>query len=255
MPAEAFLMRIHPFAAAVLLACACAPAAAAQNAVLRPGNAEVSAQAILDRVDEFDVHSEDDPSPVGRMTLRTRLATVDGTRAIVRTEAIWMDDELVQVDSFSLDAGTLAPLAMRSFSVETGVDLRFTPGRVRQVDDGDWGADTSHVALPEPVFLGGSADLLLGALPLAEGYTARLAVYDADDGLDTVAIEVEGAEELTLPNGRRVPSWRVLVTEGFLVSTYWMDRESHALVQFESADGSLRIVRSRGSRSRARPTD
>ena len=246
-------MRLHPFAAAMLLACA--PAASAQNAVLRPGSAEVSAEAILDRVDEFEVYSGDDPSPVGRMTLRTRLATVEGTRAIVRSEAIWMDDELVQVDSFSLDAGTLAPLAMRSSSVETGVDLRFTPGHVRQVDDGDWGADTSDIVLPEPVFLGGSADLLLGALPLAEGYTANLAVYDADDGLDTIGIEVAGAEELALPNGRRVPAWRVLVTEGFLVSTYWMDRESHALVQFESADGSLRIVRSRGSRSRARPTD
>lgn len=248
-------MRIHCLAAALLLACACAPAAAAQNAVLRPGSTEVSTRAITDRTDEFEVYSGDaGAAPVGRMTLRTRLATVNGTPAIVRTETVWMDDELVQLDSITLNARTLAPLAMLSSTTETGVDLRFTPGAVRQVDDGGWGADTSEVALPEPVFLGGTADVLLGALPLAAGYTAELAVYDAGDGVDTIGVEVQEAEEVQLPDGRRVPAWRVLVTEAFLVSTYWMDRESHALVQFESADGSLRIVRSRGSRSRARPT-
>jgi hypothetical protein len=247
-------MRLHPLVAAVLLACACAPAAAAQDAVLRPGAAEVSTQAIIERVEEFDVYAEGMASPVGRMTLRTRLATVEGTPAIVRMETVWMDDEIVQVDSFALHGSTMAPLSMRSSTVETGVDLRFSPGAVRQVDDGDWGADTSHVPLPDPVFLGGSIDLLLSALPLAAGYTAWLAVYDADDGLDTVGIEVKDAEEVALAGGRRVAAWRVEVSEGYLTSTYWMDRESRTLVQFESADGSLRIVRSRGSRSRARPT-
>lgn len=247
-------MRLHPIATAVLLACACAPAAAAQDAVLRPGSAEISTEAIIERVEEFDVYSEGTASPVGRMTLRTRLATVEGTRAIVRTETVWMGDEMVQVDSFALHGSTMAPLSMRSSTVETGVDLRFTPGTVRQVDDGDWGADTSDVRLPDPVFLGGSTDLVLSALPLAAGYTARLAVYDADDGLDTIGVEVREAEEVVLPDGRRAAAWRVAVTEGYQTSTYWMDRESRTLVQFESADGSLRIVRSRASRSRARPT-
>ncbi|HEU4880840.1 MAG TPA: hypothetical protein VFT45_01305 [Longimicrobium sp.] len=249
-------MRIHQtVVAALLLACGCAPAAAAQTAVLRPGSVEVSTQAITDRVDEFEVQAGGDGwVPVGRMTLRTRLATVGGVEAVVRTERIWMDDELVQLDSFTLHRKTLAPLAMHSSSTETGVELAFTPGSVRQVDDGDWGADTSHVPLPEPVFAAGTTDLLLGSLPLAPGYHAELAVFDAEDGIDTIAIEVEAVEEVPLPEGGSVSAWRVGVTEGFLVSTYWMDRESHTLVQFESSDGSLRIVRSRGGRSRARPT-
>jgi hypothetical protein len=188
------------------------------------------------------------------MIIRTRLVPVDGTPAIVRTEAIWMDDELVQVDSITLDRRTLAPLALRSTSIETGVQLDFAPGTVRQVDDGDWGADTSDVALPEPVFLGGTTDLLLGSLPLAPGYTARLAVFDAQDGIDTASIAVQAMEDVALPEGGSVSAWRVAVTEGWLVSTYWMDRESRTLVQFESAGGAFRIVRSRGSRSRARPT-
>lgn len=247
-------MRIHPAAAALLLACACAPAAGAQTAVLRPGSEAVSTRAIADRVDEFDVQAGEGGPAIGRMTLRTRLADIGGTEVVVRTEAMWMDDELVQGDSVTLHRQTLAPLAMRSSSVETGVQLEFSPGTVRKVDEGDWGADTSDVALPEPVFLAGTTDLLLGALPLAPGYAARLAVFDAQDGIDTVAIEVEAAEDVVLPEGGRVSAWRVAVTEGWMVSTYWMDRESRTLVQFESADGSLRIVRSRGSRSRARPT-
>lgn len=248
-------MRIHPLAAAVLLACACAPAAAAQD-VLRPGSAAVSTQAIGDRVEEFDVHADEAEGrgPIGRMTLRTRIVTVGGEAAVVRTETLWIDDELVQVDSFTLLRQTLAPLQMRSTYTETGVSLEFAPGTVRQVDDGDWGADTSDVTLPEPVFLSGTTDLLLAALPLASGYRATLAVYDADEGIGTVGIEVEASEEVALPDGGSVSAWRVAVDENDAASTYWMDRESRTLVQFESADGAFRVVRSRGSRSRARPT-
>jgi hypothetical protein len=248
-------MRMHSLAVTLLLACACAPAAGAQTVVLRPGSAGVLAENVGGGVQEFDLIEEDgNGEPAGRMIIRTRLVPVDGTPAIVRTETIWMDDELVQVDSFALDRRTLAPLALRSTSIETGVQLDFAPGTVRKVDDGDWGADTSDVALPEPVFLGGSTDLLLGSLPLARGYTAKLAVFDAQDGIDTISVEVEAMEDVALPEGGSVSAWRVAVTEGWLVSTYWMDRESRTLVQFESADGSFRIVRSRGSRSRARPT-
>lgn len=246
-------MRIHPVTAAVLLACACAPAAAQD--VLRPGSAAVSTQAIGNRVEEFEVYAaEGGRDPIGRMMLRTRVQSVAGTAAVVRTETLWIGDELLQVDSITLHGQTLAPLAMRSTFTETGVSLEFTPGSVRQVDAGDWGADTADVTLPEPVFLSGTTDLLLSALPLAPGYRARLAVYDADEGIGTIGIDVEELEEVALPEGGSVSAWRVAVDENGSASTYWMDRESRTLVQFESAGGAFRVVRSRGSRSRARPT-
>lgn len=251
-------MRIHRVAVSLLLVCACASAAAAQDAVVRPGSAQVSTRSITDRVDEYDVQAGNEGGegwvPVGRMTLRTRLATIGEVDVVARTETIWVRDELVQVDSFTLHRQTLAPLSMVSSSTEKGVALAFTAGGVRRVDEGGRRPDTSHIPLPEPVFAAGITDLLLGSLPLTPGYTARLAVYDVADGIDTIAIEVEGFESVPLPEGGSVPAVRVAVTEGFLVSTYWMDRESHTLVQFESSDGSLRIVRSRGGRSRARPT-
>lgn len=252
-------MRIHPLLPALLLACACAPAAHAQAAVLRPGAAEVSGGAIPERTEEFGIYAgegDGDGVRVGGMTLRTRLVTSDGVPVIVRTELTWMHDELAQVDTFVLDRRTLAPLRMHSAGESRHHSLRFSPGGVRSVFDADWGADTTEIAIPEPVFLSGTTDMLLGALPLADGYTARLAVYDREEGLGTIRVEVEAADEITLPDGGgRVRTWRVGVREGGMRSTYWMDRESHTMVRFEPADGAFRIVRSRAGRSRARPTD
>jgi hypothetical protein len=223
--------------------------------VLRPGTAAVSTEKVSDLFEDFEVDGGDDARrPIGRMELRTRVVVIDGTPFIVRTEAIWMDEELVQVDSFTLQRSTLAPRSLHSASAESSVRLEFTTDAVRRVEAGDWGADTADVPLPGPVFLAGTTDLLLGSLPLRPGYSASLAVYDAQDGFDTLTVEVEVMEEVPLPSGGSISTWRVGVTEGSRVSTYWMDRESRRLVQFESADGGIRIVRSRASRSRARPT-
>jgi hypothetical protein len=124
------------------------------------------------------------------------------------------------------------------------------------VYDDESGADTADaVPLAEPVFLGGTTDLLLGALPLADGYTARLALYDPDEGLGVMDVEVEAAEDLVLdPGGRAVPAWRVRVTHAGAPATYWMDRESRTLVQFRSAETDVLIVRTREGRGPARPT-
>lgn len=247
-------MRIPRPAAALLLACACAPAAGAQI-VVRPGSALLAAEAIGEGTEEFDVLSGfGDGAPIGQMTLRTGRVTVDGTPALVRTQTVWMDDVLVQVDSFTLHARTLAPLRMRSSTEGQTVTLEFGAGTLRSVTDNELGGDSSDVPLPDPVFLGGMTDLLLGALPLAEGYTASLAVYDRVDGIGALEVEVEAAEEVEIDAGRRGAAWRVRVLHDGAPATYWMDRESHALVRFESEETGIRIVRARGSRSRARPT-
>lgn len=247
-------MRLRPLPAALLLACACVPAAGAQN-VVRPGDGVLAAGAIRQGTGEFDVLSWHGGGwPIGEMTLRTRLATVDGVPALVRTETMWVDDALVQLDSFTLDARTLAPLRMRSSIEGRTVSLEFGAGTLRSVTGDGWDADSADVPLPDPVFLGGTTDLLLGALPLDSGYTARLAVYDADEGVGDLEVEVEAAEEVETGPGRRVAAWRVRVLHAGAPATYWMDRESHTLVQFESAESGIRIVRSRGGRSPARPT-
>lgn len=232
----------------------CAAPAAAQD-VVRPGSAQVAGDSIPERMDEFEMYDlEDDTEPFGEMRLRTRFTTIGGVEAIARKEMVLVEGDLVQADSFALERRTLAPLHVRIGGQEQTVWLDFGPGRVRKTIEGDWGADTTHVALDAPVFYAAAMDLLLGALPLAEGYTAQVALYEwVEDRRQTVRIRVEEAETLRLPGGGRARTWRVDVPEGGSAGTYWMDRESRTLVQYESMDG-MRIVRSRAARSRARPT-
>jgi hypothetical protein len=245
-------MRTLPLLAAVLLASA--PAAAQQ--VLHPGSAAVTADSLRERTETFDILARDDGRwvPLGEMTLRTVRATVDGRDAVVRTEKTWIEDELVQADSFVLDRRTLAPIAVREEGVEATRWLRFGDGgRLRTIDDGDWGADTAEVELAEATFLSGVTDLMLGALPLAEGYSVDFAVYDPVAGIDTVRVMVQGREELRLESDARVPVWRVRVLHDATGGTYWMDRESHALVQYENGARTVRIVRAAPGAGRSRP--
>jgi hypothetical protein len=246
-------MRALPLLAALLLASA--PAAAQQ--VLRPGSAGVAAASLRERTETFDLLARDAGGwmPLGEMTLRTVRATVDGRDAMVRTEETWIDDERVQADSFVLDRRTLAPVSVRQQGVEASRRLHFGDGgRLRTIhDDGDWGADTADVELPEAAFLSGLTDLVLGALPLAEGYTANFAVYDPEIGFDTVRVTEVVREELRLDSDARVPVWRVRVLHDASGGTYWLDRESHALVQYENEARTVRIVRAATGDARSRP--
>lgn len=244
-------MRIHLSLAALL---ALAAPAAAQQGVLRPGSAPVHGEQIPERTERFDLyHLERGDEPVGELSLRTRLGAVDGREVIGRKEVTRVDGEVVQSDSFVVERRTLAPVHARLSGEVQRVWLTFEPAAVRTVIEADWGTDTLRAQRGAPAFAEGTTDLLLGALPLADGYTARanVFVWHQDDD-DTLRIQVEGEERLALPGGGRVRTWRVAVRGGATAGTYWMDRESHTLVQFQSADGELRVVRSRGSRSRAR---
>lgn len=247
------MMRIFPTLAALLLACA--PAVAAQPDLLRPGSAEVAGDSVAERTATFDISTFEDEgwTVVGQITLRTQRAAVEGRSAVVRTETTMFDGEVAQVDSFVLDRRTLAPVVIRSDGVESSRSVQFGEGRVRTIDDGDWGADTADADLPEPVFAAGLTDLMLAALPLAEGYAARLAVYDPDSGEGVVWATVEGAEELALPGGSRAAVWRVRVADDATGGTYWLDRESRTLVRYENGGGTLRIQRAGPGPARSRP--
>lgn len=243
-------MRIRPLLIALV---ACAAPAAAQDAVLRPGSAQVDGSRIPERTERFDLYQQDaGMDPIGDLYLTTRVETVDGRQVLSRDEVTLVEGDVVQSDSFSLDRATLAPRFVRESGPAQTLSLHFAATAVHEVVEGDWGADTTRTELDAPAFAAGSTDLLLAALPLAAGYTARAAVYDWPGGVETVGLRVEAAEELRIPGGGGAATWRVAVEGGPGAGTYWMDRESHALVQYLSADGGIRIVRSRGPRSRAR---
>lgn len=253
-------MRIHRFAVLLLAACACAPAAAARtqtaaDSLLRPGSAEVDGRVIPEGIESLGMYVEPGSRRMdASITLRTRVATVGGTPAIVRTETFWQGDEVVQVDSFVLHRETLAPLFRWSAGPHGVVEVDFAAGTATRVRLTEGGPDTTEVPLPRPVFLAGTSDMLLGALPLREGYSARLAVYNVDEGVTSISVDVVGEATVALPGGGSVAAWEVSVREPGPPVTYWVDRQSHTLVQFESEGGVIRFTREPTGPQRRRDT-
>lgn len=234
----------------LLLACAAAPPARAQAPVLRPGSAIVT-DGIPSRADTFDLFfaGRTRGAPDATMTLETWRATTGGAEAIVRRETLWVERQAVQVDSFVLARGTLAPRSARAEGINGDHSLDFGGGRVRGWRGSEHRRDTVDVALPEAVFLSSSMDLVLAALPLRTGYTAKLAIYVDGEGVTTARVRVAAPEEVAVPGGR-VRAWPVTVRGSGADGTYWMEDGARTLVQFVTADRGMRIVRNRGAGER-----
>jgi hypothetical protein len=230
-------MHCTPVRIAAFLACLAAPALQAQEAPLRPGS--VTSTAFVARTARFDVFMDGAAEPEGEYVLETRLAEVDGRPALVRRETMRFGEHAMYADSFALDRATLAPILLRSEAV---ADLDFSPGRIRGWVTENDGRVKVDVRLEAPVFLAASMDLVLGALPLADGYQARLAMYDPGEGLVTVRVSVAPPEAVRTDAGA-LRAWRVQVRGSASAGTYWLREGSHALVQFVAADRSMRMVR------------
>jgi hypothetical protein len=197
---------------AALLACLAAPALGAQGSPLRPGDTLSGARVAAGTL-EFDMYLDGrtEGFPDAEYVLETRLAEVAGRPAVVRRETIRIGGEVMQVDSFALDRATLAPIAR---------------------SDG--------------AFLANSMDLLLGALPLADGYEAALAVREDGKGVVTARVRVTGREDVRTDRGP-VRAWRVSVRGASTEGTYWLRQDTRTLVQFVAADRSMRIVLLQGA--------
>lgn len=242
-------MRRHALPALVfLLACAAAPALGAQ--VLRPGSGVLAPERIRAGADTFDMYFEDsEPGrPEAVLVIETLLADQGGTPVIVRRETLSYEDLPLQADSFVVERGTLAPIAARFQGIGTSGSADFAPGRVQGWTWADR-RDTVDTALSGPVFLRAAMDLVLGALPLAEGWAAELAFFDAEEGESTVRVEVRALETVELPAGP-VRAWRVRVRGSGSEGTYWMQEGTQTLVRFVAADRSMQLIRACGAAGR-----
>jgi len=164
------------------------------------------------------ISQNDQLSPVGIMVFTTQ--TGDGT--LSRTERLeGLDGSLVNADSFALDARTLAP--------------------VYRVVEGQERVTTGEAFHPN------SIDVVLAALPLADGYSAELALEsEGTDLAPTATVRVRGVEQASLPTGEVCPSWDVEVVIGEERGIYLIDQESRKLVRYLSLSDGLMVNRIRG---------
>ena len=156
---------------------------------------------------------------VGTMTFDTR---TDGGDVLSRKERlVGTGGAEVNVDSFALDARTLAP----TYRVVDGQERTTTGG----------------------AFHPNSVDIVLAALPLADGYSAELALETGGADLaPTGTVRVRGVEQGALPSGEVCPTWEVEVVTGGRRGLYLIDQESRKLVRYFSPSEGLLINRVRG---------
>lgn len=246
-------MRLRPLRIVALLAGLAAPALQAQVPHVRPGSGISPAPAARENRLDVWLDGRTRGEPDGEFVMETRLADVDGRPAIVRRETLSFGGRVVQADSFALDRATLAPLLLRYEGMGGGSAIDFADRRASGWVEAEDGREKVDVRLEGPVFLAGSMDLVLGALPLAAGYTADLALFEPGEGPVTARVEVAGEEEVAA-GGRTMRAWRVDVRGSGAAGTYWMREDTRTLVQFVAADRSMRMVRrgAPGERSAAR---
>jgi hypothetical protein len=183
---------------------------------------------------------------VGMLVSESRpVAGPGGVPAVRRVETTTSRMVPSTVDTFVVALRTLAPVSQRTHE-DRVVALDFSGRAVRGTITEGERTGAVDLTLPAAVFYDNSMDLVLGALPLADGYAADLPVYDDETG--TVAwrhVQVAGSERLP-GSGEMADAWRVETTRGALRSTYWIDKRTHLMLRWALPlpnGAELRIVR------------
>lgn len=227
--------------AATLLAVPAACQGAARQ--VGPGSAEVQAAQVRERVDTLDLLMVQGggAQPTGMVVLRTAPAEAQGV--LLRVERVTDGDgNLVVLDSFTVDRATLAPRTVLARGGTGTRTLRWEAGRVR--GRGAEG-DSIDVAAGEPAFYANSVDMVLAALPLAEGYEASVRFSGGDVQNGWTPVRVEGSQEVATGDGGRCRAWRVEVGGSGHSGSYWIAADDRGLVRYDGG-GGVRILRRSG---------
>lgn len=242
----------------LLVPLSAAAPAAAQEAV-PVGSDRVRGEALREGTDTLFLFTvrEEGAAPAALMTLRTvRVADGDGDRWVRTERTFARGGRPIAADSFEVDARTLAPLSAVSETPEARTELRYEPGHARGTVRSREGVRPLYVALDEPAFHGASTDMLLAALPLREGFAARLPVLDPTaEEAHAVTARVEGRERVRTVSGGEVDAWRVAVEEGERETTYWIADEPRTLVAYRAVADGVRLELVRGGWPPAEPAD
>ncbi len=155
--------------------------------------------------------------PVGTSTITRTVA--GGVVTSVQTISV-PSQGMNETQTATADLATLRPLTQRNAG-QQAVDLTFADGRV----SGTKAGAPLAVALDAPVFDSTWSNEIAQSLPLAMGYTATAAVYDATNGLSTVTFTVTGQETIG-----GAPAWTVEAASPNGPVTYTIDAATRRLL-------------------------
>jgi hypothetical protein len=229
-------------AAAALLGAAPAVGQGAPREI-GPGSPGLRPDAVRERTDTLDMLAPQGGTAraVAMVVLRTSAGERPGV--LLRVERVTgADGEIFARDSFVVERATLAPVAAHGWDGTDTRALRWEEGRMRGLD----ADETIDRPIGAPSFYANSVDMVLAALPLAEGFEAlvRFSGGEAADG--PVPVHVSAREEVATADGGRCPAWRVEVGGSGHSGSYWIGADDRALVRFDAEGGRIRIVRRNG---------
>lgn len=220
------------------------------------GSPQVRTAHLVNRVDSLVLLVDRvDPFPVGSMVIATTLASDAGRETVLRVETVHdAEGKLTNVDSSVVLRGSLAPLAYTTRQGARRKSMTFADGRVRGEEVSSRGVRKPlDTPLPGQAFAAPLMDLLLGSLPLREGYAARFPVYDPDRGMASTTVHVAELETVRTADGGSCRAWRVSVAGGGAPGTYWIEEHARTLVRFERTGSPLRVLRRQGCAARPVP--
>jgi hypothetical protein len=179
---------------------------------------------------------------VGSLEDQVTLAAANGKPAIIRVQDVHSPTGSM-LDSAVADPASLAPRWHSSHGERRNLSLQFAPAHVTGLYK-----DTGDPPIPvddkvgENVFDSNMLDVLISAMPLAEGYAGRLTVYLYDaGGAIPVDVTVTGSDKIG-----ELDTWVTAVRMGGRVARYYMGKTDHRVAQIVSVAGGgveLRIVR------------
>ena len=192
------------------------------------------------RQSRFAPHKVRYSKPGGMMTFVMRKADVDG-RAAFEIE-VWFNKKEGEgkPDRITFDAKTLGFIS-RNFGDgdKYEIDVAFKGGRfVGDLIPGE-GSGYSPIkydkAFPHNAFEPSVINYFVAALPLAEGYTSSIPIFDLNNGSQMLwsNIEVIGHETVTV-KGKSYDTWKV-VSDGVRKKTIWIDENELVAIKMKTS--------------------
>lgn len=146
-----------------------------------------------------------------------------------------------------VDAVSLLPLGQRA-DLGDGhvVTLVYLGNRLVGVDSAPGRAPRYFSApVSDTAYASGSIDLLLRALPLADGFHTSLPLYFPSDGEEEqLPVRVAGHEHIITRAGHDADCWLVDADfPGGITEHFWIDERSHAILRILAHDDEATLVR------------
>jgi hypothetical protein len=197
-------------------------APAALQAQTLPGSSDLDDSRLVPRTWEVTITMTRGDQSMNAGTTKYELAELPGGRwAYMTTTTSQLG---TATDTTIMKQRTLEPISHRSHAVPRTLSLDFDGTRVTGVYTPRDSAATRIERVTEvPVFDAAVLDVVLGALPLAEGYATRLPMYiEERKGLVWFDVTVAGATDVD-----SVPAWDVRVAVLNYTVSYLLACDDH----------------------------